>query len=317
MVKIAVAGPGQVAHEIIDGLVATGKHDILLLARKDATPEQLIPGTTWVKVDYEDRKGLVKTLEGVHTVLSFIAAHLDTDNKSQKALIDAAIEAGVKRIAPSEWAGSDLTDLDWYNNKLEIRKYLEEKNREKKVIEYTLFQPGWFLNYIVGSRKTTKHIPTAAVPAVLVDHERLRARVAGDPNNRISYTAIHDLVNIVVKAIDYEGEWPRVGGINGNTVSIAEEIAIGEKVRGKPYQVETLDVEEVKAGVLKTSWLPTLDHFPVSEAEREVYAKLLLRGILLNVANGTAPVSDEWNRIFPDYKFTTVEEILTEQLGKA
>jgi hypothetical protein len=109
---------------------------------------------------------------------------------------------------------------------------LEEKNREKKVIEYTLFQPGWFLNYIVGSRKTTKHIPTAAVPAVLVDHERLRARVAGDPNNRISYTAIHDLVNIVVKAIDYEGEWPRVGGINGNTVSIAEEIAIGEKVRG-------------------------------------------------------------------------------------
>jgi hypothetical protein len=72
---------------------------------QDATPEQLIPGTTWVKVDYEDRKGLVKTLEGVHTVLSFIAAHLDTDNKSQKALIDAAIEAGVKRIAPSEWAG--------------------------------------------------------------------------------------------------------------------------------------------------------------------------------------------------------------------
>jgi hypothetical protein len=37
-------------------------------------------------------------------VLSFIVVHLDTNCASQKALIDAAIEAGVKRIAPSEWA---------------------------------------------------------------------------------------------------------------------------------------------------------------------------------------------------------------------
>jgi hypothetical protein len=43
------------------------------------------------------------------------------------------------------------------------------------------------------------------------------------------------LVNIVVKAIDYEGEWPTIGGINGHTLSLAEEIAIGERVRGK-YQ---------------------------------------------------------------------------------
>lgn len=42
--------------------------------------------------------------KGVHTVLSFVAVHLDQDNKTQKSLIDAAVEAGVKRFAPSEWA---------------------------------------------------------------------------------------------------------------------------------------------------------------------------------------------------------------------
>jgi hypothetical protein len=54
-------------------------------------------------VDYFDRQSSVQALEGVHTVLSFVPVHLDTDNATQKALIDAAIEAGVKRIAPSEW----------------------------------------------------------------------------------------------------------------------------------------------------------------------------------------------------------------------
>jgi hypothetical protein len=57
-----------------------------------------------VKVDFSDKEGLVRVLQGVHTVLSFVVVHLDTDNVSQKTLIDASIEAGVKRIAPSEWA---------------------------------------------------------------------------------------------------------------------------------------------------------------------------------------------------------------------
>jgi hypothetical protein len=100
-----------------------------------------------------------------------------------------------------------------------------------QVIEYTLFQPGWFMNYIAGSRQTAKHIQASGI--MLIDHEKERARVAGNLDNRVSYTAIADFVNIVVKAIAYEGEWPKVGGINGQTLSLAEEIAIGEKVRGK------------------------------------------------------------------------------------
>ena len=87
------------------------------------------------------------------------------------------------------------------------------------------------MNYIAGTRKTSKHIqPTGFI---LVDHENHRARGPGDLANKITYTTIRDVVNIVVKAIDYEGEWPEVGGINGHTLSPVEEIAIGEKIRGK------------------------------------------------------------------------------------
>lgn len=54
-------------------------------------------------VDYKNTKDLTNALRGVHTVLSFIQLLSDPDQKAQRNLIDAAIEAGVKRFAPSEY----------------------------------------------------------------------------------------------------------------------------------------------------------------------------------------------------------------------
>jgi hypothetical protein len=59
-----------------------------------------------VKTTYRDVNKLADILEDVHTVLSFIAPHLDQDEAAdvQKNLIDASVKASVKRFAPSEWA---------------------------------------------------------------------------------------------------------------------------------------------------------------------------------------------------------------------
>lgn len=57
----------------------------------------------WVKVDYGDVEQLTQVLQGVDTVLCFIVVHMDENNVSQKTLIDAAVRAGVRRFAPSEW----------------------------------------------------------------------------------------------------------------------------------------------------------------------------------------------------------------------
>lgn len=54
-------------------------------------------------MDYDDGNELVEALRGIHTVLSFIQLLRDPENKAQKNLIDAAVVAGVKRFAPSEW----------------------------------------------------------------------------------------------------------------------------------------------------------------------------------------------------------------------
>ena len=57
-----------------------------------------------MNVNYEHSAQLVQALEGVHTLLCFITPQTDPGNLAQKSLIDAAVKAGVKRYAPSEWA---------------------------------------------------------------------------------------------------------------------------------------------------------------------------------------------------------------------
>lgn len=62
----------------------------------------------WVRTNYNDVAELGRTLDGVHTVLSFLAGPIQPTASAQASnqikLIDASIRAGVKRFAPSEWA---------------------------------------------------------------------------------------------------------------------------------------------------------------------------------------------------------------------
>lgn len=59
---------------------------------------------SWAKTTYEDPKQLAEILQGVHTLLSFATTQDDPSATVQKNLITAAVQAGVKRFAPSEWS---------------------------------------------------------------------------------------------------------------------------------------------------------------------------------------------------------------------
>jgi hypothetical protein len=87
------------------------------------------------------------------------------------------------------------------------------------------------LNYLAGARKTAKNIEPATQP--LVDVARSRALVSGDLDRPVSYTTVLDIVNIVVKAVEYDAEWPTVGGFHGNVLSSAKILALAEKIGGK------------------------------------------------------------------------------------
>ncbi|KAK0647978.1 hypothetical protein B0T16DRAFT_407537 [Cercophora newfieldiana] len=311
MVKIAiVGGSGGFGREIIDVLVATGKHEVLLLSRSDAPSDGAPVGVTWVKVNYESVDDLADALQGVDTVLSFIVVHMDPMNTSQKNLINAAVRAGVRRFAPSEWTAPRFDHMPWYAGKLEIREILQDLNKDKKVLEYCLFQPGMIMNYLAHPHKPGKYITSSQTPIDFTNRRIILAE--GTEDARITVTAAHDLANVVAKAVEYEGEWPLVGGIQGSNLSIAEFIALGEKLHGT-IEVERLNMADLEAGLVNSTWRPRIDHptFRDSPEQAAAMEKVLLGGVLLGFAAGAFDASDDWNKLLPEYKFTGAEEFLT------
>ncbi|KAJ0412961.1 NAD(P)-binding protein [Aspergillus carlsbadensis] len=307
MVKIAIAGgSGNVASEIIDVLVATKKHEILILSRKDA-PKEPAEGITWIKPNYDSVEQLTETLQGVHTLLSFVTEQEGAESPIQKRLIAAAVQAGVKRFAPSEWATATTQNLPWYAYKAEIRRYLAELNKDEKVLEYTLFQPGLFSNYFTRPYKSSTHIHEIEGP---IDFENRRAILVEDGDEGvITTTTVQDVAAVAARAIDYEGEWPVVSGIRGTSLPVRELVALGEKLRG-PFKIERVKASDFEAGTWETSWIPRVDHPSIPPEQVDVFSKLGVAGISLGISAGAFAVSDEWNRLLPDFEFTQLEPFL-------
>ncbi|KAJ5805011.1 hypothetical protein N7474_010898 [Penicillium riverlandense] len=272
MVKIAIAGgSGNVGQEIID----------------DAPAGEATPDITWIKTDYKDPTELTLILQGVHTLLSFASEQEDPSSPVQKRLIDAAVQAGVKRFAPSEWATAGLEHLSWYAYKAETRRYLEELNKDKKVASESLVEKLENLT---------------------------QENIYGSDDDRITFTSVHDLANVVAMAIDFEAEWPVVGGIRGTDISIGQLIALGEKVRGGlPFDVEKLKAGDLENGNWETLWLPKIDHPSIPLEQVEAFSKVGVAGILLAISANAFAVSNEWNRLLPEYKFTQMEDFLTTE----
>ena len=63
-------------------------------------------------------------------------------------------------------------------------------------------------------------------------HKRRALILDGGDDDRMVLTTVQDLANVVARAIDFEGEWPVIGGIKGAELSVGQLLALGEQIRG-------------------------------------------------------------------------------------
>lgn len=146
-----------------------------------------------------------------------------------------------------------------------------------------------------------------------IDFENCRAIVINpetSPPSPFVTTSFEDVGQIVAKAIDYEGDWPTVGSISGNTLTWNDLVAIGEKVRGKKFAVEYVEPEDLAKNELKTSWFPKLERPTLSKGKEDEISKWVCCDMLLGVQAGSWSLGREWNEIFPDHKFKSAEDFL-------
>lgn len=216
---------------------------------------------------------------------------------------------GVKRFAPAEWGIKNNSGVPPYANKDFIANYLAEINREKKALEYCLFQPSIFLDYFAHPHPLS---PGLITWPFFIDFNTRRAIILDDGNQPIVLTAIADDSEILAAALEDPNPWPTVGGIRGCKTTINELLALGKKIRGGEWSVEYVKGEDIRKGELKTEWVPQMSHPVVPSEIKEQWSKEFLIMFFVGILNGAWDVSGEWNERLPEYQFQVAEAYLTE-----
>jgi hypothetical protein len=71
-------------------------------------------------------------------------------------------------------------------------------------------------------------------------------------------------------------------------------------------------------GTWESSWLPHADHPSIKPEHAEAASRAMVPALLLAIRDGMFVSGDEWNRLLPDYEFTSAEDFLREAWkGKA
>ena len=219
---------------------------------------------------------------------------------------------GVRRIAPSEWASSTFTDMPFYQNKHTPREQLEQLAQTHD-FQYSLFQPGLFLEYLGAPHKTTTHLD----PLMTVfDFAGRRAMVVdGHEDAVLTLTSVKDVAAAVLGMVDLPDEviWPRIGGICGNRLSVQEIVDMGKRIFGQPLTITKLQMADLENGQLKSPWGLTLKHKSVAPDQVDGMLKQVAISTLLSFAKGAWSTSNEVNKLLPEeFQFTNGEEFLTK-----
>ncbi|KAM0421395.1 hypothetical protein ACHAPT_010749 [Fusarium lateritium] len=145
---VAHAGPaGSLGVEVLKALVEAG-FDVRVLTRQAGkVPSAFASQVKEVVVDYTDPASLKSALEGVDAAVSTLGAPAVGD--AQRALVDAALDAGVQRFIPSNF-GCDQQNpltrqLPVFAEKVKTEDYLVEKATSS--LSYTFIYNNLFLDW--------------------------------------------------------------------------------------------------------------------------------------------------------------------------
>lgn len=98
------------------------------------------------------------------------------------------------------------------------------------MLEYCLFVPGLFTNYLAYPFQSAKHV--RVFEQAFNFHKRRALIPEGGEDCAMTFTTVQDFAKVVALAVEYEGEWPVDGGITGGRMTVGGLIALGEKIRG-------------------------------------------------------------------------------------
>ncbi|KAL6511773.1 hypothetical protein OROGR_021370 [Orobanche gracilis] len=251
-------------------------------------------GVTILIGDLYDHGSLVKAIKQVDVVISTVGHYQWPD---QVKIIAAIKEAGnIKRFFPSEFGN----DVDRSRAVEPAKSIFEMKTRIRRAIEaegipYTYVSA----NYFAGFSLRTLAQPGLDAPP------RDKMIILGDGNAKVVFNNERDIVTYTIKAVDDPRTLNKILRIRPpkNVYSLNELVALWEKKIGKTLEKEYVPEEQV---------LKQIQESPIHEniqllVSHSIYVKGDQTYFKIEPSVGV-----EASELYPDVKYTTVEEYLDQ-----
>lgn len=215
-------------------------------------------------------------------------------NDPQVNVIRAAVEAGVRRFAPSEFAHGSYDGIDLYEFKKRPWETLQSSG-----LEYTRYTCGLFTNLL--SNGTPKLDQTEALAGLrpwnyIINMKAGTADLPAGGDKPVSWTEINDVCRFVIASLDLK-KWPIESTMYGDNKSWSEVVELVERIRGgEKLLVRITSVKEME----RLAQSPQLQFYNQTR---------------IVIAKGGFDNSGKLNKLCPEVNSATVEDCLRKWWG--
>ncbi|WAO87485.1 NmrA domain-containing protein [Fusarium falciforme] len=294
---VAVAGgTGGLGRALIEAILADGKFDVVILARKYDEEKEKQIGARILQVDYTNIEALTKVLEDLSTEPEF-------------NLIAAADKSTpTKRYVGNVW-GVDYTDEFVNRSPLFQAKHAVTDALDSTSLEHTVWYTGYFADYyLMPHAKSYLNMMTA-----VVDMANNTAAIPGSGNVPVVFTYTQDVARYVAASLTLP-RWSSRTWLVGDKVTWNEVVALAESAKGVKFNVTYDSVETMKAG--RVTALPSHLQMRAFIPQEVLEGILSLYGLLFEAGVFDLNPEHTIRQDFPEIKVKTFKELITEAWGR-
>lgn len=289
---IAVIGAtGNLGGKIVSALLSKDV-EVRAIVRLETSADKVSQleqkGVKVFQVNMSEQSEIAKHLAGVHCVVSALAGLREAIIDTQKIILDAAVEAKVKKFIPSDYA-IDFTNLViGQNRNLDWRREFHQLLDKAPINATTIFN-GPFMDLL-----------TTDMPLILFQKQRILCW--GNPEQIMEFTTTENIAEFTAE-VAIDNETPRYLRIAGDRLSCNDFVALMTKLTGKPYK------RFRPGGITLLNTIIKIIRF-FSPGKNELYPVWQGMQYMRDMMEGRIIFQEYDNNRYPNLKWTSVKTFL-------
>ncbi|KQS14770.1 NmrA family protein [Curtobacterium sp. Leaf183] len=288
---VLVAGAtGDLGSRIVHALLDHDDVHVRALSRGSGTA---VDGVETVTAAYDDPAALGRAMQGVDVVVSAISGTRSVIVDAQRALLAAAVAAGVQRFIPSDYAADYRSVTPGTNRNFELRREFAA-DLDAAPVRATSVLNGAFADMLTGQ-----------APLVLFDRRRVLFWSSAD--QVLDFTTKDDVAWVTAQ-VALDADAPRVVEVAGDRVTLRSLADLMSRLTGTPFRLQwagTAGTLSAMARVGRRLSKPTDEPFPAWQGMQ----------YFVSMFSGEAELHHVDDDRYGPHTWTSVEDVLAAHLG--